>query len=68
MEFDVNIYAWGNMVRQGIQTLFNSCHSMVLSYGFCIEGRHESELPENLFGCGRIIKLDPAAAIDWDEI
>lgn len=68
MEMDINIYVWGNIARQALQILFHRFGQMVNSIGFCIESLTDEEMPETLFGCGRIIKIEPESAVNWDEL
>lgn len=68
LEMDINMYVWGNVARQALQILFYRFSNMVNAVGFCIESLCDEEMPENLFGCGRILKLDPENCVNWDEL
>jgi hypothetical protein len=68
LEMDINTYSWGNVTRQALQILSKQIDKMAASMGFCIESLSDEEMPENLFGCGRIIKLDFTKATNWDEL
>jgi len=68
LEMDVNIHRWGNLGRQAISALFSRFGQMVNAIGFCIESTTDEEMPENLFGCGKVIKLDPVNAVKWEDL
>jgi hypothetical protein len=56
MEVDINIHKFSNMSKKGLEVMFNRFDQMMLSIGFCIESRDDSEMPEVLFGCGMFNK------------
>lgn len=68
LEMDVNIHRWGNIARQAIGILFSRFGQMVNSIGFCIESVEDEEMPENLFGCGKVIKVDPVNTVRWEDL
>ncbi|KAJ8608819.1 hypothetical protein CTAYLR_009360 [Chrysophaeum taylorii] len=46
LEMDVNVHAFGYLARSGLQSIYREFQTFILSIGFVIEGRDDSELPE----------------------
>lgn len=68
LEMDVSLYTWGNLARQALNILFFRFGQMVNSIAFCIESLTDEEMPETLFGCGKLLKLDPVNAVNWEDL
>jgi len=43
---DINVHAFGYMARSGLQSIFRDFQDFILTVGFVLEGRADSELPE----------------------
>lgn len=66
MEISFHPFPWA--ARQVIQYLREHLpHKLLLTFGFLIEGRNESELPECLIGLGQLCFPKPKYAIPVDE-
>ncbi len=62
IEMDINIHKFASMPKKALETMFSRFPMMSLSFGFCIESRHDEEMPETLFGC---VDLN-CPSIVWD--
>jgi hypothetical protein len=67
MEFDVSLFPFPYLAKQGICLLKDSyVKKMLVSFGFAIEGRSDDELPECLLGVVKLCYPDPRIhASDW---
>ena len=50
LNMDINIHGFGYMARSGLQSIFRDFQDFILSVGFVLEGRADSELPEVMLG------------------
>ena len=46
LEMDVNCHAFGYLARKGLQSIYRDFQDFILTIGFVIEARDDSELPE----------------------
>lgn len=56
LEKDIHIFKFANLAKQSIHYLSSRCSQMYMQFGFLVEGRLDSELPETLIGCCAINK------------
>jgi hypothetical protein len=62
---ETNVHAFGGIARSGLQLM--SFDTMQMKWGFCIESRDDSEMPEVLFGTCFLDKPNMNAVVDWDH-
>ena len=62
---DINIHAFGYMARSGLQSIFRDFQDFILSVGFVLEGRAESELPECMLCSMDLNHCDFNMAVPW---
>mmetsp|Transcript_19744 Transcript_19744/g.29975 ORF Transcript_19744/g.29975 Transcript_19744/m.29975 type:complete len:311 (+) Transcript_19744:3-935(+) len=68
MEFDVSLHPFPYLAKQGIMYLKGKLFKEILvTFGFCIEGRSDEELPEVLIGQAQLCYPDPAIAIQAEN-
>ena len=63
MEMSVDVRVWRYLAKKGLNILKDRFSELELDVGFVIEGRADSELPEQLLGCAHLIRLDLEKAV-----
>uniref|UniRef100_A0AAV1T4Q0 PH domain-containing protein n=1 Tax=Peronospora matthiolae TaxID=2874970 RepID=A0AAV1T4Q0_9STRA len=61
-EVDVNAHDFNYIARKGLVGISSHACSMVLDFGFVLEGQEDHELPEQILGCVRLCKVDICSA------
>lgn len=62
---DINVHRFHSLPKKALQILFNRFETMVITMGFCIESRDDTEMPETLVGCVSLNKPNPLGATEW---
>jgi len=65
IEVDTNVHNFGSPARAALQIL--RFDLMTANFGFCIESRDDSEMPEVLFGCMCLNRLLLSIADEWSH-
>ena len=66
MCIDSNVHGFGGIARSAMQIV--SLETMQMKWGFCIESREDSEMPEVLFGACFMDKPCMDVLPDWDLV
>lgn len=64
--FDIHCYS--KAARKGVSHLIPTMKNTILDIGLVIEGRSDSELPEQMLGVTRINNFDPECAVPFPEL
>lgn len=62
---DVNMHAFGALLRQAMSYVMPKLENMIVSMAFCIESRLDEEMPENLFACCTFNNINVSKAPVW---
>ena len=62
MEFDIHVHKFDSLAKTMIHQLSSRVGLMYMTVGFVVEGRADDELPECLFGCVGVNKMQEALA------
>ena len=65
IEVDTNVHNFGSPARAALQIL--RFDLMTANFGFCIESREESEMPEVIFGCMCLNRHILSLADEWEK-
>lgn len=65
IEVDVNVHNFGAAARTALQIL--RFDAMTANWGFCIESKDDSEMPEVLFGCMCLNRQMLSLADEWSS-
>eukprot|EP00456_Euglypha_rotunda_P048017 TRINITY_DN3846_c0_g1_i3.p1 TRINITY_DN3846_c0_g1~~TRINITY_DN3846_c0_g1_i3.p1 ORF type:complete len:309 (+),score=45.83 TRINITY_DN3846_c0_g1_i3:77-928(+) len=68
LECDVDIHRYCYAARKAASGLLKSLPEMIVDLGIVVEGQADEELPEQLLGCCRLIKIDPNQAQSYEDI
>lgn len=63
LEMDINIHAFGYAARAGLQSIYRDFQDFILTIGFVIEGRDDTELPETLLAAVDLNHMDWTMAV-----
>jgi len=66
LECDVDIHRYCYMARKAAFGLMGHLKNMVVDFGIVVEGHTDDELPEQVLGCLRVVKIDPSLAKPLD--
>ncbi|RHX97111.1 hypothetical protein DYB25_006392 [Aphanomyces astaci] len=61
-EVDIDAHLFNFLARKGLTGITQHFGNMVVDFGFVMEGQDDDELPENVFGSGRMCRVDVNAA------
>ena len=64
VEVDIRVHRFSYLARKGLNYLQGKFSQMIFDVGFVIEGRGEEELPEQILGAARLIRLDYNKAVE----
>jgi hypothetical protein len=62
LECDVDIHRYCYMARKASFGLMSHLKNMVVDFALVVEAQDEDELPEQVLGCLRLLKIDPSLA------
>jgi Protein ENHANCED DISEASE RESISTANCE 2, C-terminal len=68
LEMDCNVRSWCYLAKKALHYLYPRFNKTSLSVAFVLEGREDSELPEQLLGCCTLTNLDPQKAVPIDTL
>jgi Protein ENHANCED DISEASE RESISTANCE 2, C-terminal len=68
LEMDCDVRAWCYLAKKALYYLYPRFSKTSLSVAFVLEGREDSELPEQLLGCCTLTNLDPSKAVPIDTL
>jgi Protein ENHANCED DISEASE RESISTANCE 2, C-terminal len=68
LEMDCDVRAWCYLAKKALHYLYPRFSKTSLSVAFVLEGREDSELPEQLLGCCTLTNLDPSKAVPIDTL
>ncbi len=69
MEFDISLHPFPFLAKKAISCMKQSYFKKTIAtFGFCIEGRDEDELPECLLGAFQLCYPDPVHAIQGEQL
>ncbi|RHY32067.1 hypothetical protein DYB32_002896 [Aphanomyces invadans] len=57
-EVDIDAHIFNYLARKGLTGITQHFGHMVVDFGFVMEGQDDDELPENIFGSGRLCRID----------
>ncbi|KAF0686208.1 Aste57867_21994 [Aphanomyces stellatus] len=57
-EVDIDAHIFNYLARKGLTGITEHFGNMVVDFGFVFEGHDDDELPEQIFGCGQLCKVD----------
>ncbi|ETW04825.1 hypothetical protein H310_03952 [Aphanomyces invadans] len=57
-EVDIDAHIFNYLARKGLTGITQHFGHMVVDFGFVMEGQDDDELPENIFGSGRLCRVD----------
>ena len=66
IEMDINGHRFNAIAKGALQSILPSFPEVVCSFGFCLEGREDDELPEILFGCATWNKPSLEGCVEWN--
>jgi hypothetical protein len=66
IEMDINGHRFNAIAKGALQSILPSFPEVICSFGFCLEGREDSELPEILFGCATWNKPLLEGCVEWN--
>ena len=65
LEIDINVHKYSSIPKQALQMLYPKLASMSVVFGFCVESREDSDMPETLTGCVTMNKIDVSRAVEF---
>ncbi|CBN75723.1 conserved unknown protein [Ectocarpus siliculosus] len=66
LELDIHVRRWNFMARKGLSKLTPKFGLINVSVAFLVEGREDSELPEQILGCATVNCFDTTKAREVD--
>ena len=66
IEMDINGHRFNAIAKGALQSILPIFPEVICSFGFCLEGREDSELPEILFGCATWNKPLLEGCVEWN--
>ncbi|OQR94027.1 hypothetical protein ACHHYP_01909 [Achlya hypogyna] len=67
-EIDVDVHMFSLVARTGINSLVDKTAKMVIDMCFVLQGETDDELPEQVLGCARMVRVDLANAKHLDQV
>jgi hypothetical protein len=67
IEYNVNMHKWAYVAKKGIVALLPQVMGMTIDFGFTIEARDDSEMPENILASITLDGMDPTEMIKLPE-
>ncbi|ETV92209.1 hypothetical protein H310_13442 [Aphanomyces invadans] len=67
-EVDVDVHIFSLVARTGIHALIDKTASMLIDVAFVLQGESEAELPEQILGVCRLVRIDLAKAKHLNDV
>ncbi|OQS03311.1 hypothetical protein THRCLA_04392 [Thraustotheca clavata] len=67
-EVDIDVHMFSLVARTGINSLVDKTSKMIIDMCFVLQGETEDELPEQILGCARMVRVDLSSAKHLDQV
>lgn len=67
LEADIDVHRFCFAARKATYSFLESLKTMIIDIGFVVEGKDDSELPEQVLGCTKVSYWDPVSGRNFKQ-